>query len=190
MEYYSQIIVDNSKQLLTIVNDILDISLIEAGQMNLAMEHVDVNRLLDSLYSLFEPQVKLLQIDFNISKDDSDVNSVIYTDATRLRQILSNLLNNALKFTKQGSIEFGYKIENDFLKFYVFDTGVGIASELLEEVFERFRQEELEDSRKMGGTGLGLSISKKLVEMLGGRIWVESTKGKGAKFFFTIPREQ
>lgn len=187
MEFYTQIIVDNSKQLLSIVNDILDISIIEAGQVKLSVQNVELDPLLDSLFLFYETQAKTNNIALHLTKDKNIGSPLIKTDPIRLRQILNNLLNNALKFTKEGEITFGFQIKNHVIAFFVSDTGIGIADNLLDEVFERFRQEELEDSRKMGGTGLGLSISKKLVELLGGQIWVESVKGEGSSFKFTLP---
>jgi signal transduction histidine kinase len=112
---------------------------------------------------------------------------VTNTDATKLRQILFNLLNNALKFTPTGRVETGFSAIDGNLLFYVKDTGIGIREELHATVFERFRQVENSISMQQGGTGLGLSISKSLVELLGGTIWLESEPGKGSTFFFTIP---
>jgi hypothetical protein len=100
---------------------------------------------------------------------------------------LTNLLNNAFKFTNEGTIGFGYLRENDFLKFHVKDSGIGIAPDMHEKIFERFRQVDSSTSRKFGGNGLGLSISKSYVELLGGKIWLESSPGKGSAFYFTIP---
>jgi CheY-like chemotaxis protein/anti-sigma regulatory factor (Ser/Thr protein kinase) len=113
--------------------------------------------------------------------------SVLYTDKTRLRQILTNLVNNALKFTQAGTIEVGYEIIEGYMKFYVRDSGIGIPVELHDKIFEPFRQVELEITYHYGGTGLGLSISRKLVELLRGKIWRESQPGQGSVFYFTVP---
>ncbi len=113
--------------------------------------------------------------------------SMLYTDKTRLRQILTNLLNNALKFTQSGTVELGYEKIEGFMKFYVRDSGIGIPPELHDKIFEPFRQVELEITYHYGGTGLGLSISRKLVELLKGKIWLESQPGQGSIFYFTIP---
>jgi CheY-like chemotaxis protein len=117
----------------------------------------------------------------------TDKESEIYTDKVKIIQILNNLLSNALKFTHRGSIEFGYLLEQNELKFYVKDTGIGIKKEQQDEIFERFSQTDTSINRKYGGTGLGLSISKGFVELLGGRIWLDSELGKGSVFYFTIP---
>jgi len=112
---------------------------------------------------------------------------LVVTDKVRLKQVLSNLLHNAVKFTFSGTIEFGYVKAGDRLLFYVKDTGIGIAENLFEDIFKPFRQVELEITRVPGGTGLGLSISKKLVDLLGGEIWLESEPGTGTTFYFKIP---
>jgi signal transduction histidine kinase len=128
----------------------------------------------------------------NLQYDNSLSESlVIHTDFSKLKQILSNLIRNALKFTQSGSINYGYTLinteANPIIQFYVKDTGIGIPQEKLEIIFEMFRQVEDSNIRKFGGTGIGLSITKKLVELLGGNIWVESTVGKGTTFYFTLP---
>ncbi|MFO8234455.1 MAG: ATP-binding protein [Bacteroidales bacterium] len=115
---------------------------------------------------------------------------IIITDPNKLDQILTNLINNAIKFTDQGTVEFGYSFQNNEIRFYVSDMGIGIEDNLKEKISERFRQEELTIARKYEGVGLGLSISKAYVEMLGGEIWLESEKNKGTTFYFTIPVEK
>jgi signal transduction histidine kinase/CheY-like chemotaxis protein len=187
---YASIIIDSSRQLLSIVNDILDISRIEAGLVSLSKEEVHVNELLTVLYAFFEPQARTKDLDLRFIKSLDNDECIIYTDKTRLRQILTNLLNNALKFTHEGMIELGYERIEDFMKFYVRDTGIGIPPELHDKIFEPFHQVELEITYHYGGTGLGLSISRKLVELLKGKIWLESQQGKGSVFYFTIPFHQ
>ena len=116
--------------------------------------------------------------------------SHIKLDPARFRQIMDNLLNNAIKFTEEGFIEFGYELHtNDTLRFYVKDTGIGIPKKQQEQVFERFRQADESENAGNEGTGLGLTISQKLVEMLGGRIWINSKKGEGSVFYFSLPYE-
>jgi PAS domain S-box-containing protein len=184
---YAKIIVDSSRQLLAIVNDILDISRIEAGLVFLAKEEMCINELINTLFTFFEPQAVEKNVILKSVKSLKDKESEVRTDKTRLRQILTNLLNNALKFTAVGEIEFGYVLAEGYLQFFVRDTGIGIPAEMHEKIFEPFRQAELEISFHYGGTGLGLSISSKLAELLGGKIWLESEPGKGSVFYFTIP---
>lgn len=188
---FRRIIKDRSKDLLNIINDILDISKIEAGQMVLHEESSDLHVLFTELFDLYglEQRNNDKSIEFR-TKFDVPVNKrTVITDIDRLRQILGNLINNAFKFTEKGHIEVGCKFQdNNTLLFYVEDTGVGISKAKKEIVFERFRQAE--DSyltSTTGGTGLGLSISKGLVELLGGEIWVDSEENKGSTFYFTIP---
>ncbi len=188
--YFANIVIDSSKQLLNIVNDILDVSRIETGRIPLLMEEVVINDLIGILFAFFEPQISHKGVKFIPYRPFSGNQSTITTDRTRLRQILSNLISNAIKFTNTGHIRFGYKVIDGYLEFFVEDTGIGIPAHLQEKIFEPFRQANLEITSQYGGTGLGLTISKKLVEMLGGKIWVESKPGKGSTFYFTLPFNQ
>jgi PAS domain S-box-containing protein len=183
---YADIIVDNSKQLLHIVNDILDISLIEAGQLKINLTDVNISTILHAIEVFYKPQANAKKISLKL-KLENNIPNLLHTDEHRLKQILNNLINNAIKFTEHGSVVFGAKADSNWIKFFVKDTGRGISDNQLDYIFERFNQEEIEDHKKLGGTGLGLSISKKLVELLGGDISVESQKGKGSTFYFTIP---
>ena len=186
-KYFAEIVIDSSRQLLTIVNDILDISRIETGKVSLVYDDVVVNDLIGILYAFFEPQTGSKAIRLTATKPMGNLQSTIRTDRTRLRQILTNLLNNALKFTHVGHIRFGYTIVDESMEFYVEDTGIGIPKQLHEKIFEPFRQAELDINHLYNGTGLGLTISKKLVELLGGTIWLESAPGKGSVFRFRLP---
>jgi len=178
----------NSNQLLTIINDILDISKIESGQFILNPTQVCINKLLQEVYDTMQLQIKDKDLVLFCEKPLPDSDVTITIDEVRLKQILTNLLNNAIKFTEQGYIHFGYKAQKSKqLLFFVRDTGIGIAPEKHAIIFEHFRQEDDTTTRKYGGTGLGLSISKKLIELMGGTIWVESEKNKGAQFFVTVP---
>jgi signal transduction histidine kinase/CheY-like chemotaxis protein len=188
--YYAQIIIESSKQLLALVNDILDLSRIETGQVPLFFEEVVVNDLINILFAFFEPQTGSKNIVLQTVKPLNNAQSTISADKTRLRQIITNLLNNAFKFTHEGHIKFGYKKTDGFLQFFVEDTGIGIPENMHEKIFEPFRQVQEEITQQFGGTGLGLSISTKLVELLGGKIWLESQPGKGSVFHFTIPYTQ
>lgn len=118
---------------------------------------------------------------------EHDGETVIFADTDRLKQIFNNLISNAIKFTSTGSIEIGYQPKGNLVEFYVKDTGIGIPVEYQEKIFERFRQVESSTTRKFGGNGLGLAITRNLVELMGGKIWLESELGKGTVFRFTLP---
>jgi len=195
---YVDIIHQSGNQLMNIINDILDISKIEVGQIQINEENTPVNEILNELFTLFKPEIAEKQdIKLRIHKELTESESVILTDGVRLRQILTNLINNAIKFTKKGLVEFGYLLIPEladidsnngmFLQFYVKDTGIGIPKNKREIIFDRFRQSDESHTRKFGGTGLGLAISRGFVELLGGTIWHESTENKGSTFYFTIP---
>ena len=184
---YSKTVIECSQQLLSIVNDILDISKIEAGQIELSQDSVNIIQLLEELYDLYKSKANNKNIFLAINKQLKDNQINIFTDYVKLKQILNHLLSNAIKFTHEGEIKFGYNVKNNLLEFYVKDTGIGIKKELHEKIFEQFRQGELDISKMYGGTGLGLSISKKLVELLNGKIWLESEHNKGSCFYFSIP---
>lgn len=191
--HYLGIIEDNSQQLLRIISDIIDISKIEASQLKIVKSDIDIKQLFDHLLEVFQMRIKRidnkhLECRYVIHPDLKASQLTIQSDVTRLRQVLTNLLENAVKFTECGYVEFGiYPSEGDTLTFYVEDTGVGIKDERVKQIFDRFFREEERFGANLGGTGLGLSIAKNLVELLGGKIHVESTPGKGSKFYFTLP---
>jgi len=187
VRFYSKVIVESSHQLLHILDDLLDISKIEAGSVNLSFEEMNVNDMLNDLFLFYNPMTDNKEISLYLHKPLRNEQCIISSDPKRLRQVFTNLLSNAFKFTLNGSIRFGYERMNDHFHFFVQDTGVGICANNKKKIFERFWQEESRHTRNFGGTGLGLSISQKLVEIMGGEIWVESEKGKGAVFYFTIP---
>jgi len=187
---YVSVIQNSCKQLLLIVSDILTISSLETNQEKLENQTICTNNVIDELHAIFEHQAKDNNLSLTTLKPLSDIESVICIDKTKLIQILSNLLTNALKFTNQGFINLGYSLKGKELEFYVKDTGIGMKPEIHKEIFKRFRQAEFTINRQYGGTGLGLSISKGFVELLGGKIWVESELGKGSTFYFTIPYKQ
>ena len=187
LEEFVQIIHSSSLQLLSILNDIIDISKIESGQMTINPELVNINKLLNELFISFKKSVEIKKLSFQYSHDDQNETIQIKTDGNRIKQVLCNLLNNAIKFTKEGKIEFGYNIKKEFIEFYVKDTGIGILPENKDLIFQRFRQIETTNTRKYGGNGLGLPISKALVEKMGGTITVNSEHGMGSTFIFTIP---
>ncbi|MDP4208212.1 MAG: ATP-binding protein [Bacteroidota bacterium] len=184
---FAQIINSSSQQLLSIISDIIDISKIEADQITIGSEWVNINNLLDELFVIYKKIVKLKGLSLSHCKDRPDEIIQIKSDGNRIKQIICNLLNNAIKFTKEGKIEFGYKIKENVIAFYVTDTGIGITPENQELIFERFRQIEQKDSLIYGGNGLGLSISRALAEKLEGTITVKSELGSGSTFTFTIP---
>ncbi len=188
-EQYLDIIKSSGNQLLNLINDIIDISKIEANQLTLKEDIMCVNSLLEELHILFLKDIeeKNKKIELQLFKPLKNEESEIYTDPARLQQILINLLSNAIKFTESGIIRFGYEVEEKNIIFYVSDTGRGIKEEKIDFIFERFAQVEEEDIDRHLGTGLGLAISKGLVTLLNGNIWVESKIGEGSTFYFKIP---
>jgi PAS domain S-box-containing protein len=190
---YSELVTKNSEILLKLIDDIIDVSKIEAGQMTIMEKPFQLNSMLDNVAALFESSLLLknnFQVDIKVKKALLDEFSVIYSDPDRLRQILINLVGNSVKFTESGVIEFGYTTRGGFLEFHVRDTGIGISADKLRVIFDRFTQADNSLTRKFGGSGLGLAISKGLTELLGGEIWVRSEYGMGSEFVFTIPYKQ
>ncbi|PCH49360.1 MAG: hypothetical protein COC22_06685 [Flavobacteriaceae bacterium] len=183
---YANIVINSSKRLLSIVNDILDISKIEAGMVKLNYENVNLNKLLDNLYTFYKPKATECNLELKYIKGLENFKSTIEIDKTKLSQILTNLLSNAFKFTNEGSVEFGYQLIADNLQFYVKDTGVGIEKNLQSQIFDRFIQANVDLVKKHKGTGLGLAISKKFIELFKGEIWMDSNN-KGTTIYFTIP---
>ena len=187
-ERFIKIIETNGGHLLSLIDYVIDMSMIGSNQLKIFKKICDIQSLLKDLYIKHQTEIIKKDIGFilNIPQDYEKVN--IITDESRLSQIISNFIDNAIKFTRKGEIEFGYKIEtNDKITFYVKDTGIGIEKDKQEIIFENFRQVDNSFSRDFGGMGLGLSISKALVELLEGEILVESELGKGSKFYFTLP---
>jgi PAS domain S-box-containing protein len=184
---YINIIKKSGDRMLDIINDIIDISRIESGQMRVSFSKTNINDQIENIYSFFLPEVKEKGIEFTFKTALPAKDAIIKTDGEKLFAILTNLTKNAIKFTSKGSIEFGYrKIDNE-IEFYVKDTGIGILPEQKDFIFKRFRQGNESLSRNYEGAGLGLSISKAYVELLGGKIRVESIFGKGSVFYFTVP---
>lgn len=183
---YTDIIVQSGNQLLSIVTDILTISSIDTGQEKLNETTFDLNNLMNALRTIFQPIANQKKLTLLLRSDASSLIENIKTDKTKLQQILSNLLTNAIKYTHTGSIDFGYTLKNNFLEFFVKDTGIGIDSKHHTIIFERFRQVPQENNAFYGGTGLGLAISKGQIELLGGKIWLNSEQEKGSTFYFTI----
>ena len=177
--------------LLNLVDDIIDIAKIEAGELKITKRECSLNGLFFELHDTFsEIRTRLGKSALKLiaSSDTDNPNLVFKTDPFRLRQILSNLIGNAIKFTDDGYVEFGYKVVSEKqIEFFVKDTGVGLTREELDLIFERFKRSPDSDERNIKGTGLGLTIAKNLVELLGGAMWVESSPGNGTIFYFTLP---
>ncbi len=172
------------KDLLELINDVLDISKLEAGEISINNDDIDVFNFFTEIYDGFKMQAKLKSFDFELICD-KDI-GFIHTDELRLKQIVKNLLSNAFKFTHEGFIKISVEKNDKFLDVRVEDTGIGIAQEKLERIFDRFKQADGSTTRKFGGTGLGLAISKQLTNLLGGDISVESAKNVGSTFKFSI----
>jgi PAS domain S-box-containing protein len=185
-EEYVEIIESSGQQLLTIINDILEISKIEAGQIAITPGLVNINKVIRDLYQQFVEQSEQKNLKL-ILLDDYPGEFLVWTDENRLKQIMCNLLSNAIKFTPEGKIQFGYTVEQDFIRFSVIDTGIGVTAQDQSIIFKPFRQVETGSTRNFGGNGLGLSISRALVEKLGGSITLKSESNNGSDFSFTIP---
>lgn len=184
---YLKIITDSSDQLLSIVNDIIEISNIEVGILKAFYNEINLNSELMMIYQQFRKKAVDKGIEFRLQTSLFGEDAEIEVDNTKMNQILSNLLSNAFKFTKDGKVTFGYELKNRHLEFFVSDTGIGILPDHFERIFERFIQVDNTVSRGYEGTGLGLSIAKAYVEFLGGKIWLTSESGKGSIFYFTLP---
>ncbi|TDO04946.1 hybrid sensor histidine kinase/response regulator [Sunxiuqinia elliptica] len=185
-EKYVRTIQNSCEQLMHIINSIVDISLIEADQVHVNKTEVELEHIFNYVNSILQEDferksvhLKQLEIPENCCE--------LTTDASKLTQILTNLISNGLKFTSHGFVEYGVRRQNGILHFHVRDTGIGIPKEKHPVIFERFRQVEEGNTRKYGGSGLGLSIAKSFVEALEGEIWLQSKPGEGSTFFFSIP---
>ena len=184
---YINIIKSSGNHLLELINDIIDISKLESNQLQIAESECNLNNFLKDIKIFFELSNHKTDLNLELNLGLEKGKDILYTDTTRLRQILINLIGNAIKFTNNGTISISYKkIENELL-FTIKDTGIGIPKKQLPIIFERFRQADETTTKKFGGTGLGLAISKACTELLGGKIWAESEKEKGSSFYFTIP---
>ncbi|RIJ48168.1 PAS domain-containing sensor histidine kinase [Maribellus luteus] len=186
---YSKIVQNSSFQLLKIIDDILEISSLETKQIKVKKEEFCINSLLMALFSQYSVKSQERDIPIYIKKGLPQHQSKIISDKSKLAKILSNLLENAIKYTNEGFIEMGYRVENQTVVLYVKDTGIGISPENSDKIFERFSQEEKDMSRKYGGLGLGLSIAKENAKLLGGDIEIISEKGRGSVFYVSIPYE-
>ncbi len=188
---YLKIIEKSGVRMLNIINDIIDISKIEAGLMKLEQKETNINEQIEYIYTFFKPEVESKGMNLVMRNSLSSSEATITTDREKLYAILTNLVKNAIKYCKKGTIEIGYILKTDskpmVLEFYVKDTGIGIPKDRQEVIFERFIQADISDKQAHQGAGLGLSITKAYIEMLGGKIWVESEEGVGSTFYFTLP---
>ena len=184
---YIDIIEKSGTRMLNIINDIIDISKIESGLMKVKISESNINDQIDYIYTFFKPEVESKEMKLSCIKSLTYIDSIIRTDREKVFAILINLVKNAIKYSNEGLIEFGYLKKGKNLEFFVSDTGIGIPKSRQKAVFERFIQADIDDKMAIQGAGLGLSISKAFVEMLGGKIWMESELGKGSTFYFTIP---
>jgi signal transduction histidine kinase len=188
-ELYSKLIIENGNHLMKMVSDIVDISMIQTGQLKIDITQTDLHQLFVKLHfnylQLLAKQEKK-QINIILTEPTDDV--VFYTDEIRLEQILTNLLSNAVKFTEKGHIKFGFKVINSQVVFFVEDTGIGIKEKKQAKIFERFAKDENGSNSKFTqGSGVGLALSKELVNLMGGEIWFDSEFMKGSTFYFSLP---
>jgi signal transduction histidine kinase len=183
---YLKTINNSSNQLLNLVNEILDISLIETGNLGVIEKQIFLNKVMEELHSFFKPLIKP-GIEFYLEKGLADKDSFIISDEIKIRKVLTNIINNSLKFTEKGQISFGYKLKQNELEFFIEDSGIGIPEEFIPNIFNRFQKAENPIEKLYDGLGLGLSISKGNIDLLKGKIWVDSSPGKGSTFYFTIP---
>jgi len=189
---YLGIIEKSGARMLNIINDIVDLSKIESGQMLVSLSETNVNEQLNFVYRFFEPEAEQKGLKLLMQNSLSLSEAIIRTDREKLYAILTNLVKNAIKYTPLGSIEFGCHVVEtrlalSLLQFYVKVTGIGIPKDRQEAIFERFIQSDISKKDAYQGAGLGLAISKAYVKKLGGKLWVESEEGKGSRFYFTIP---
>jgi len=180
-----QLIITSGKRLATLINDILDYSKLANDNLDLNAHPVDLYALVENVFVLLEPLTRGKEL--KLINDIKHLAPYVEADENRLQQILINLIGNGIKYTKAGHVRVDLRIENRRAYIYVDDTGVGIETQKQQEIFEVFNQVHQNDAREYDGTGLGLAITKQLVELHGGKIWVESDYGHGAKFVFTLP---
>lgn len=188
---YIKIIESSGNRMLNIINDIIDISKIEVGLVTLNIKESSINKQIEYIYNFFKNEVEAKGLKLSFKNTLPSKKAIIKTDREKVFAILTNLVKNALKYTNEGFIEVGYNLANiedaQFLKLFVKDTGIGIPIDKHKTIFERFIQADIEDKMALQGAGLGLAISKAYVELLGGKIWVESEEGVGSTFYFTLP---
>lgn len=184
---YIDLIEKSSERMLNIIDDLVNISKIESGQMELHISEININGQIHGICNSFYEEAESKDLELKITSFLSMDECAVKTDSEKLNKILRNLTKNAIKYSKRGIVEIGVEKKGDFLEFYLKDEGIGIPLERQEAIFDRFIQADIGDKRAFEGAGLGLSISKAFVEMLGGEIWLKSQEGIGSTFYFTIP---
>ncbi|WP_346855132.1 two-component regulator propeller domain-containing protein [uncultured Draconibacterium sp.] len=184
---YINIIEKSGARMLNIINDIISISKIESGQVEVYIQETDIMDQMQYIYTFFKPEIEAKGIRFLFQNKPKMEKLIVRTDREKVYSILTNLVKNAVKYTSHGTIEMGYDVKDKFLQIYIRDSGSGIPKDRQEAIFERFVQADISDRMALQGAGLGLSISKAYVEILGGRIWLESLEGTGSTFYFTLP---
>lgn len=184
---YLDMVINNGKLLVKTIDDLLELSSLMNKQSQLEIKKTNLNTLLMEIFSSFDPQAKEKRIPLYLYKEQNDEESFIYTDKQKLKKILTKLLDNALKFTVEGFIEFGYHLKQKEIEFYIKDTGIGIHADKQNMIFEKFSQEDNTLSKSIGGLGLGLTIVKESLDLFGGKISLQSEKNEGSTFSVTIP---
>ena len=184
---FSRFIEESGKRMLETLDNLMEISKIETGNLKFNYEDVEINTLMEQLYNSLKPKAHEKKITFSLHKENPDSQVILFTDRKKLKKILTRLLQNAIKFTNDGRIDFGYSFKNTNIQFFVKDTGIGIASDKLTSVFNQFVQADRTLAREFEGLGLGLSITKSYVEQLGGKIDVKSKINEGTHFFIDFP---
>ncbi len=186
IEEYTSIINKSGYRLIEMITNILHMSAIQTGLLEIKEKPILIESLFANLFATFNPIAKMKNIQLNYH-NANDKLRFFYSDEAKVFQIFSNLINNAIKFSESGNIDYGYEIKENMIHFYVKDTGIGIPPELYHQIFESFRQADLTLTRQYEGSGLGLAICIGLLQALGGKIWVESVVNKGSTFFFSLP---
>jgi len=186
---FANLINSSGNNLLSIINDILDISKIEAGQITLIKNEFSAHHLIAEIHREYSYKANSKGIEFKLKTRTDNLELIILSDESRIKQVLINFVGNALKFTDTGYIEIGVELIQNTIQFYVKDTGIGIPKDYHDKVFDRFRQVEAAQTRKYGGNGLGLAITKNLAELMGGKIWLESEQNIGSTFYFSLPED-
>ena len=186
-QQYIELIEQSGNRMLHIINDLIDISKIEAGQVEIHLSEININEQLQYLHTFFKPEAEEKELKLTFTKPLPDEQAFLQTDKDKLYLIFTNLIKNAIKYTDKGSIRFGYEPKGENIELYVEDTGIGIPEDKQQAIFDRFVQADMSTGSSYEGAGLGLAITKAYVEMLGGEIFLKSKEEAGTRFYFTIP---